>query len=638
LSTATLDITAIATFSTSALGVGSHSITAVYGGDTNFKTSTSPSWTQAVNPASNTTTTTTLTSSANPSVYGQAVTLTARVAAVNPGAGTPSGTVTFKEGTAVRGIGTLSGGQVQVTTSTLTAGSHEIVAVYSGDAGFNVSTSSALTQTINLASTLTSLTASANPSVFGQTVTFTVRVGVVSPGSGTPSGSVTFKEGTTILSTMSLDTSAIAIFLTSALGVGTHSITAVYNGDARFSVSKSTALTQTVDQSSTTTGLTSTVDPSVYGQAVTFTARVAAVSPGAGTPSGTVTFKEGTTVLGFGTLSGGQVRITTSSLTTGSHAITAAYSGDTNFKAGNAAALTQTVNAASTVTSLTSTVNPSVYGQAVTFTAFVVSPGVGTPSGTVTFSNGMAILGIKALDASGMATLTISTLQVGSYWVAISYTPGNSNYRASTAPVLTQIVATATTLTSVTSSANPSGYRQPVTFTATVAAASPGAGTPSGTVTFRDGRTVLGTRTLDSNGVATLTTSSLRLGSHAVTAVYQGNSNFRTNASGTLVQTVKRASTSTSLTSSVNPSGTRRAVTYTATVAVIGPSAGSPTGTVTFRAGSTVLGTRRLNARGMASLTTRWWRGGGRSITAVYQGNASYRGSTSAMLRQMVYA
>jgi hypothetical protein len=79
-------------------------------------------------------------------------------------------------------------------------------------------------------------------------------------------------------------------------------------------------------------------------------------------------------------------------------------------------------------------------------------------------------------------------------------------------------------------------------------------------------------------------------------------------------------------------------VTYTATVAVIGPSAGTPTGTVTFRAGSTVLGTRRLNARGMASITTRWWRGGRRSITAVYQGNTSYRASTSAMLRQMVYA
>jgi hypothetical protein len=79
-------------------------------------------------------------------------------------------------------------------------------------------------------------------------------------------------------------------------------------------------------------------------------------------------------------------------------------------------------------------------------------------------------------------------------------------------------------------------------------------------------------------------------------------------------------------------------VTYTATVAVVGPSAGTPTGTVTFRTGSTVLGTRRLDARGMASLTTRWWRSGGRAITAVYQGNTNYRGSTSVTLTQMVYA
>ena len=87
---------------------------------------------------------------------------------------------------------------------------------------------------------------------------------------------------------------------------------------------------------------------------------------------------------------------------------------------------------------------------------------------------------------------------------------------------LTQTVNKANTTTSLTSSANPSVRRQAVTFTATVAVVSPGAGTPAGTVTFNDGATVLGTRTLNASGIATFTTSSLRVGTHTITAVYNG--------------------------------------------------------------------------------------------------------------------
>src|SRR5207253_3063184 len=142
--------------------------------------------------------------------------------------------------------------------------------------------------------------------------------------------------------------------------------------------------------------------------AVTFTATVSAVSPGAGTATGTVTFQDGATTLGSGTLNGtGQATFTTSALTRAGQGITAVYGGDGSFSSSTSATLTQSVNPASRTTALSSSANPSVFGQAVTFTTTVstVSPGAGTPSGTVTFMDGSIPLGSDTLNGTGQATL-----------------------------------------------------------------------------------------------------------------------------------------------------------------------------------------------------------------------------------------
>ncbi|WP_030417352.1 Ig-like domain-containing protein, partial [Streptomyces sp. NRRL S-1448] len=176
---------------------------------------------------------------------------------------------------------------------------------------------------------------------------------------------------------------------TSAIPVGTHSVTATYSGDGNFLGSSGTD-TQTVTQASTTTSVSSSPDPSVVGQSVTFTATVAPVSPGAGTPTGTVTFlvtNGVTTVSLTGTLSGGTVSVSTNGLVTaGTYSVTATYSGDGNFT-GSVGTDTQTVGVSSTTTTVTTSPDPSVFGQPVTLTATVapVSPGAGTPTGTVTF-------------------------------------------------------------------------------------------------------------------------------------------------------------------------------------------------------------------------------------------------------------
>lgn len=186
------------------------------------------------------------------------------------------------------------------------------------------------------------LTSSSNPSVFGQQVTFTATVSSSAP--GTPGGTVTFLDGSTTLGTATL-ASGTATFSSSALTASTHSITASYGGDSNFAVSTSPAFTQTVNQAATTTSLTASPNPSNSGQSVTLTATVTAVAPGAGAPSGTVTFLDGTTTLGTGTLnSAGTAAFSTSSLSSGSHSLTASYGGDVNFTASTSTVVSQMVS------------------------------------------------------------------------------------------------------------------------------------------------------------------------------------------------------------------------------------------------------------------------------------------------------
>jgi hypothetical protein len=232
-----------ATFSTTALAPGSYSITVSYGGDSNFTGSTSTVLTQTVNHDA---TTSKVTSSANPSVFGESVTFTATVTAKSPGAGTPTGMVTFLDGTTPLTSLALSGGTVTYSTSSLAVGSNSITIQYAGDSNFTASTSSALTQTVHLAATTTSLTSSSNPSTFGSSVTFTATVTATSPGAGVPGGSVTFKNGAAVLGTEPLNASGVATFSTSSLTVGSHNITASYGGNTDFKTSASAALSQKV--------------------------------------------------------------------------------------------------------------------------------------------------------------------------------------------------------------------------------------------------------------------------------------------------------------------------------------------------------------------------------------------------------
>lgn len=152
----------------------------------------------------------------------------------------------------------------------------------------------------------------------------------------------------------------------------------------------------------TTTVLVSSVNPSVYGQSVTFTATISPTPDG-----GTVTFKDGTTgISGAVTVASGQAQFSTSSLSTGAHAITAEYSGRTNYDASASGPLTQTVIKADATLALATSPDPSVIGETVTLTADATAsaPGGGSLNGTVTFKIGTAVLGSAELVSTGTNT------------------------------------------------------------------------------------------------------------------------------------------------------------------------------------------------------------------------------------------
>ncbi len=320
-------------------------------------------------------------------------------------------------------------------------------------------------------------------------------------------------------------------------------------------------------------------------------------------------------------------------------------------------------DAGTTSLTLTSSGSPSAYGQSVTFTAVVSSAAGGTPTGTVTFTDGGTTLGAATLavvNGQDKAVLDTAGLSVGSHDIAASYN-GDDTFDGSTAD-LTEVVQHAATATTVTTSLTPSTVGQDVTFTATVAFIPPGdtvpaapgvyppGGAPTGSITFYDGNTALGTSTLAVvNGVAqaALDTSGLSLGSHTITAVYYGDSSFA-SSSDSLTQDVQ-VPTATVLMegSSLNPSITGQDVTFTAVVSSTGapvdtgggypyssPNA-AQTGTVTFFDGNTALGTVPLDASYEAALDTAGLSAGSHTITAVYSGDETF-GSSSAALTQVV--
>jgi hypothetical protein len=337
---------------------------------------------------------------------------------------------------------TLSSGTATCQTSFPSNGTSSLTAVYSGDTADAGSTSGALSQVVNAAATSTTLASSANPSIPGQTVTYTATVVTTGPGSGTPTGTVTFKDGSTVITctggapTLNAGTATCSLaYATTSTG---HAITAVYDGTPSYSTSTSTVLSQVVNSATSTVVTTSTTAKT--GAALTLTAKVTATLPGTGTPSGTVVFKDAGTAIsctGSQTLNAlGVATCVTSFAGYGNHAITAVYSGGTGYAGSTSSAVTQKV------------VNAAVAG--LVFTG--ITSATGTCPGSVGASyscsvtggpNAVVSTGVAFADSTGALTAYSSDPQTFNYTIAGRNTgSGSVTVTGGTSTSTTTITAT----------------------------------------------------------------------------------------------------------------------------------------------------------------------------------------------------
>ena len=532
------------------------------------------------------------------------------------GAAALSQAVNFYEGTNLVGTGALSanGTLASLTLSGLTSGTHTYTAQYPGDTNYSALAFGSVTVTVTGASTAstTTLTAPAN-GAYGTTVSLSATV---TGSGGTPSGSVAFYDGATSLgsSPLASGTAALSVALTG----GTHSITAVYSGDSTFVTSTSSASPVSVAKATDVVGVSSSATTVATGGTVQLTATITGVS-GAALPGGTVSFTDGVTSLGNGTVNGAGVATLSATLNTaGNRTIGASYSGDGNYLA-ESGSTPVTVVQTSTSTALTAPAT-AVYGTAVSLSAKVTATG-GTPTGSIAFYDGATLLGSGPLSSSA-ATLANVTLAGGTHSLTATYS-GDSTFPASTSSASSFVVTMAVSTTTLAASPSPVQALSELDLTATVTGVA-GAATPTGLVTFSSGATVLGTGTISGN-VATLSTSLSTLGSQPLTATYAGDANYKTS-SGSGSATVTGATTVTTL--SLSPAAAFNGSTVVMTANVTPASSG----TVTFLNGATVLGTGTVGTNGVATFSYVVPAGavGSSLITASYAAGGSFLGSVSA--------
>jgi hypothetical protein len=369
----------------------------------------------------------------------------------------------------------------------------------------------------------------------------------------------------------------------------------------------------------TITTLTSSRNPAAPYGTVTYSA---VVTPQlGGTAAGEVWFLDGKSGLaGIAQLQNNQASISVKYKTPGPHQIVATYTGSSNIAGSYSAPRNQSV-LGPTTTRITTSGSPSLGGQSVTFTATITSKYGAIPNGeTVTFYVNSTELG-SAMTSSGVATLSTSSLSAGTHYVRATYA-GDLDFATSSSKV-EQVVERYTTTTTLVSSLNPAVYGQSVTFTINVASSGPN--TPNGNVRLTD----IGIVVPLSNGSASVTRPLLRVGTHAITAEYQGDAESAPSASSVLDEVVAPASTKSALSASPNPSTLRQTVTLTATVTTT--TGIDPYGTVSFSRGSVILGSAILLGT-TASIETTALPVGNDRVTATYEGSPSFTGSSGSLV------
>ena len=497
-------------------------------------------------------------------------------------------------GNAISGSVALTAGSATFNINTLTAGAHSIAFAYGGDTNFAPLTSGASTLNVTSGAPTVSAPTSSAGATFAYGATTNLQ-STVTPSNPLPTGTIQFFDGATSLGTVDLVAGTATLNGVLLAGGAHNNITAVYSGDSNWVTATSSATTVTVTRATPTLTVTGTAPFSaVYGGTLSAGSfSVGGAGGNTAAPTGAVaTAIGGIAILTSNSPFAANVPVTGTALpatvTANQTQISFAYAGDTNYSP-------LTTNAAIAIARATPTSavafnpNPVPVGINEAITATVgTAIGGAVPTGTVTFlDGGTPISGAVALTA-GTATFNINTLTAGAHGITFTYT-GDTNFAGLTSAASTLNVSKGSpTVPAVTSSAGVVyDYGTTTNLATTLTPASP---RPTGSVTFFNGSTSLGTATINGSGTATLAGILLPTGADAITAVYAGDSNWNGATSAPTTIAVNRATptfTSTGSPFSALYGGTLSAGSFT--VSGVASPGVAPTGTVTVSVGATAI-------------------------------------------------
>jgi len=530
-------------------------------------------------------------------------------------------------------IGLLGSFKVDFPTATIEPGSYAIQYKYSGDATFSAVTDATTQLIVHATATTTSLSSSANsssPIVYGSPVTFTATV---SASNATPQGTVTFYDGNTAIGPGELLNAGTALFSTSSLAIGTHSITASYPGTTEYSSSDSAAIPITIQA---LTPLFTNLTSSTVSYGTPSVTLGGVISAGGAVPTGSVLISvNGSSIPPASALikpdGSFSASLNTSQLAMGTYQITYLYNANGNFGTASNNSTQLIVGLGSTSTAIVSSGSPAAFASNVTFTASVTSTAdTGTPTGSITFQDGGVAIGSPVALSNGQAQLVISSLAAGRHSITAVYS-GDAKFTGSTSNALTQRITALQPLFNIlTPSLTIPAGTQNVTFGGQISA---GTYIPSGTVSIiLNGVTTPATIQSDGSFSASVDTHSLVINSYVVTFEFAAAGNFKAVSDSSTRLTVTSLSTETAIQSSSPTAVFGSILTFTATVS---SASGTPTGTVTFMSGATALGTVPLS-NGSAVYTANALPAGTTSIIASYSGDLNFSRSQSAALLQTV--
>ena len=412
-------------FPATGLPAGDSEVTASYGGDTDFRASTSAASPLTVTGAA---TTTSLALSASATPYGDEQAEQVLVTVSSP-SGTPVGTVAVTAGaTTVCTITLASGsGTCELPASALSAGLYQVTASYAGGGNFAASASGTSILSVSQVSSVTSLALSAASVPYEDEQAERLTVTVAPKYGGTPVGTVTVRSGTVTVCTITLESGGGTCTLAATrFAPGSTRLTAAYTGGADFAASASAAKTLTVAKAASKTALALSAARVIYGREQAERLTVTVTPQYGGTPVGTVTVRSGTVTVCTITLEsgGGTCTLAATRFAPGSTRLTAAYTGGADFAASASGAKTLTVAKEASKTALALSAARVTYGreQAERLTVTVTPQFSGTPGGKVTIKTGATtVCTITLASGKGSCTLTATKLSVGTHTLFAAY-------------------------------------------------------------------------------------------------------------------------------------------------------------------------------------------------------------------------